>query len=269
MTIRKPAVAGYFYPSNPKELIYEIEEYMPLKGNLNALGAICPHAGYIYSGHVAGAVYSKIKPKNIYILIGPNHTGYGADISVMTEGLWEIPIGKLDIKQDLANAIIEKVALAKKDLQAHIYEHSLEVQLPFIYKLNPDAKIVPIILKMIDLKSCMELAKGISSALKELNLTEQSIIISSTDMSHYLSDDLARKVDSLATEKIKNFDPEGLYNTVLSHKISMCGFLPTVTMLYATKMLGAKEVQIVKYATSAEVSRDYDKVVGYLGAIVL
>lgn len=269
MTIRKSAVAGYFYSSNPRELILEIQEYMPLKGNLNALGAICPHAGYIYSGHVAGAVYSKIKPKNVYILIGPNHTGYGADISVMTEGQWEIPIGKLNIIQNLANLIIEQVNIAKKDSQAHLYEHSLEVQLPFIYQLNPEAKIVPIILKMIDLKSCIELANGISSALKELNLTEQSIIISSTDMSHYLPDDLARKVDSLAAEKIKNFDPEGLYNTVLSHKISMCGFLSTVTMLYATKMLGAKEVQIVKYATSAEVSRDYDKVVGYLGAIIL
>lgn len=269
MMLRKPAVAGYFYPSNPKELLAEIQDYMPLSGNINALGAICPHAGYVYSGHVAGAVYSKIKPKNIYILLGPNHTGYGSDVSVMNEGQWEIPLGKFEIHQDLANRIIDKVSIAQKDIQAHLYEHCLEVQLPFIYKLNPKAKIIPIILKMVDMQNCIELAKGVSSALKELNLLDESIIISSTDMSHYLPDELARKVDSLAAEKIKNFDPEGLYNTVLSHKISMCGFLPTVTMLFATKMLGAKEVQIIKYATSAEVSRDYDKVVGYLGAIVL
>lgn len=269
MILRKPAVAGYFYSSNPRELLTEIEDYMPLVGNINALGAICPHAGYVYSGHVAGAVYSKIKPKNVYIIIGPNHTGYGPTISIMNEGQWEIPTGKLEIHQELANRIIDKVSDAKIDTLAHLYEHCIEVQLPFIHKLNTKAKIVPIILKIVDMQNCLELAKGISSALKELNLIDDSIIISSTDMSHYLPDDLARKVDSLATEKIKNFDPEGLYSTVLSHKISMCGFIPTVTMLFATKILGAKEVQIIKYTTSAEVSRDYDKVVGYLGAIIL
>lgn len=269
MIVRKPAVAGYFYPSDSKELLLEIEEYMPTKGTLNAYGAICPHAGYVYSGHVAGAVYSKLKPKKYYVLLGPNHTGYGADVSVMTEGYWEIPFGKLGVYSELALKITEKSQIAKKDTQAHLYEHSLEVQLPFIYKLNPSAKIVPITLKMIDIKACRELAESLSSAIKELEIVNDTLIVSSTDMSHYLPDDLARKVDSLAAEKIKNFDPEGLYNTVISHKISMCGFLPTVTMLFATKMLGAKEVLIVKYATSAEISRDYDRVVGYLGAIVL
>lgn len=269
MKVRKPAVAGYFYPSNPKELMSEIEEYMPSKETLNAIGAICPHAGYVYSGHVAGAVYSAIKPKEVYILLGPNHTGYGTDVSVMSEGEWEIPLGKIKIHNELSKKITEKVSFVKEDAQAHIYEHSLEVQLPFIYKLNPDAKIVPITLKISSIDKCKELAEGLSFALKELKIEDKSIIISSTDMSHYLPDDLTRKVDSLAAEKIKNFDPEGLYNTVLSYKISMCGFIPTVTMLYATKMLGAKEVKIIKYATSAEISRDYDRVVGYLGAVVL
>ncbi|MDI1471277.1 MAG: AmmeMemoRadiSam system protein B [Thermodesulfovibrio sp.] len=269
MYTRKPAVAGYFYPANPTELLYELEEYMSTSGNLNAYGAICPHAGYVYSGHVAGAVYTKIKPKEIYILLGPNHTGYGSDISIMTEGEWEIPLGKIKIHTELAKKIVENNDYAKEDIQAHIYEHSIEVQLPFIYKTNPDAKIIPIAIKMVNLKSCISLAKTIFESIQDLKLNEKVILISSTDMSHYLPDDLARKVDALAIEKIKNFDPEGLYNTVLENKISMCGFLPTVTMLYATKLLGAKEVQIVKYATSAEVSRDYDRVVGYLGALVL
>jgi len=266
---RKPAVAGYFYPASPRELINELQEYMPVRGNLNAYGAICPHAGYVYSGHVAGAVYAKIKPKEIYILLGPNHTGYGSDISIMTEGEWEIPLGTIKIHTELAKKIIENTDYAQEDIQAHIYEHSIEVQLPFIYQINPDAKIIPIAIKMINLKHCIALAKTISELIQNLKLNEKVIIIASTDMSHYLPDDLARKVDALAIDKIKNFDPEGLYNTVLENKISMCGFLPTVTMLYATKLLGAKEVQIVKYATSAEVSRDYDKVVGYLGALVL
>ncbi len=269
MYTRKPVVAGYFYPVNQRELLYELEEYMPKSGNLNAYGAICPHAGYVYSGHVAGAVYTKIKPKDIYILLGPNHTGYGSDIAIMTEGEWEIPLGKIKIHTELAKKIIENSEYAKEDIQAHIYEHSLEVQLPFIYKTNSDAKIIPIAIKMVSLKSCISLAKTISESIQALKLNEKVILISSTDMSHYLPDDLAREVDALAIEKIKNFDPEGLYNTVLKNKISMCGFLSTVIMLYATKLLGAKEVQIVKYATSAEVSRDYDRVVGYLGALVL
>jgi len=269
MLKRKPAVAGYFYPSNSKELLLELEEYIQEGVKINARGAICPHAGYVYSGHVAGAVYSKIKSKELFILIGPNHTGYGADVSLMTDGEWEIPLGSIKINKELAQKIIEKTPLAIADIQAHIYEHSLEVQLPFIYKLNPHAQIVPLTLKMLLLKDCFSLAEAIAKAVLELKLEEKVLVIASTDMSHYLPDDLARRVDSLAIEKIKAFDPEGLYNTVLNQRISMCGFIPTTVMLQTTKLLGAKEVQIIKYATSAEVSRDYDKVVGYLGAIII
>jgi AmmeMemoRadiSam system protein B len=269
MLKRKPAVAGYFYPSNPKELLQELEEYMPSQTKKKVYGAICPHAGYVYSGNVAGAVYSKIKPVEVFILIGPNHTGYGSEVSVMTEGEWEIPLGTMKIHQELAKAITEKVAFASDDIKAHLYEHSLEVQLPFIYKLNSNAKIVPITLKTLSLADCMKLGQGIADAVKELNLSDNVVIISSTDMSHYLPDDIARKTDAFAIEKIKSFDPEGLYNTVLEHGISMCGFIPTVTMLYATNLLGARQVQVIKYTTSAEMSRDYNKVVGYLGAIVI
>uniref|UniRef100_A0A7C4EKD9 MEMO1 family protein ENV75_03480 n=1 Tax=Thermodesulfovibrio aggregans TaxID=86166 RepID=A0A7C4EKD9_9BACT len=269
MLKRRPAVAGYFYPSDARELSEEVEEYMPHENKVDAIGAISPHAGYVYSGHVAGAVYSRLKPKDVFVMLGPNHTGYGSDVSVMTEGQWDIPLGSMSINEKLAKKIVGKTSLASDDIQAHIYEHSLEVQLPFIYKVNPQAQIVPITLKMLSLKDCEDLAEAIAEALKELELREHVIIIASTDMSHYLPDDMARKVDSLAIEMIKNFDPEGLYNTVLQQRISMCGFVPTVTMLYATKLLGAKDVRVIKYATSAEISRDYDKVVGYLGAIII
>lgn len=269
MIKREPSVAGYFYPARQKDLLSEVEEYMPKKGNINALGAICPHAGYVYSGSVAGLVYSLIKPKDIYILLGPNHSGYGADVSIMKEGEWEIPLGTLSIHNELAERILLKTDLVKADSSAHIHEHSLEVQLPFIYKANLNAKIVPIVFKMVDIDYCLKIAEAIADSVKELEIIERTIVISSTDMSHYLPDDLARRIDALAIEKIKNFDPEGLYQTVLEYKISMCGFLPTVTMLYTTKILGATEVKIVKYTTSAEVNRDYDRVVGYLGAIIL
>ncbi len=266
--IRKPAVAGYFYPSNQRELLEELKEYIPEKQKIDAIGAICPHAGYVYSGHVAGAVYARLKPKEIFILFGPNHTGYGREVSLMTEGEWEIPFGSLSVHTKLAEKIIEKTSLAADDIKAHLYEHSLEVQLPFIYNLNPDAKIVPITLKLLSLENCIELARAVAESLKELELLDKVIIISSTDMSHFLPDDLTRRKDALAIDRIKNFDPEGLYRTVLEHNISMCGVIPTVTMLYATKFLGATKVEIIKYATSAEVSRDYDRVVGYLGAVV-
>lgn len=268
MIKRRAKVAGYFYSSKSKELLQELEDYMPEVPKIDAFGAICPHAGYVYSGSVAGAVYSKLKPKEIFILIGPNHTDYGTEVALMTEGEWEIPLGNIKIHEELAKKIIEKNSFAKDDIHAHIHEHSLEVQLPFIYKLNPEAQIVPITLKMLSLKDCLSLAQGIVLAVNELNFRDKVVVVASTDMSHYLPDELARKVDSLAVEKIRHFDPEGLYNTVLEHGISMCGFVPTVTMLYTTKLLGAKEIQVIKYTTSAEVSRDYDKVVGYLGAIV-
>ncbi|MCS7164215.1 MAG: AmmeMemoRadiSam system protein B [Thermodesulfovibrio sp.] len=269
MNKRRAVVAGYFYPSNPKELLQELEEYMPPNTKIEAIGAVCPHAGYVYSGSVAGSVYSKLKSKEIFIIIGPNHTGYGPNVSVMAEGEWEIPLGSMKINSEVARKIIEKSPYAEDDIKAHLHEHSLEVQLPFIYKLNPKAEIVPITLKMLSVRDCLSLAQSIATSVEELNIKDKIILIASTDLSHYLPDDMARKVDSLVVEKIKNFDPEGLYNTVIKHNISMCGFIPTTVMLYTTKLLGAKEVQIIKYATSAEVSRDYDKVVGYLGAIVI
>lgn len=268
MIKRRAKVAGYFYSSKSKELLQELEDYMPEVPKINAFGAICPHAGYVYSGSVAGAVYSKLKPKEIFILIGPNHTDYGTEVALMTEGEWEIPLGNIKIHEELAKKIIEKNSFAKDDIHAHLHEHSLEVQLPFIYKLNPEAQIVPITLKMLSLTECLSLAQGIVLAIDELNFRDKVIVIASTDMSHYLPDDTARRVDAIAIDKIKKFDPEGLYSSVIEYKISMCGFIPTVVTLYATKILGAKKVEIVKYATSAEVSRDYDKVVGYLGAII-
>ncbi len=269
MFVRKPAVAGYFYPSSPKEILSEIKEFMPTLKGKEAYGAICPHAGYVYSGSVAGAVYAQLKPKEVFILLGPNHTGYGKDVSIMPEGEWEIPLGKLSIHQELAEKILKHCPFASSDIKAHLHEHSLEVQLPFIYYLNPNAKIVPITLKALSLDDSLSLAQSIGESLKESALSEKAIIISSTDMSHYLPDDLAKKVDALAIEKIKNFDPSGLYETVFTHQISMCGVIPTVVMLFATKILGATHVEIVKYTTSAEVNRDYERVVGYLGAIAL
>ncbi|MEN2985819.1 MAG: AmmeMemoRadiSam system protein B [Thermodesulfovibrionaceae bacterium] len=269
MLVRKAVVAGYFYPSNSKRLLSELNEYMTDEEKFDAKGAICPHAGYIYSGATAGAVYSRLIPKDLYVLLGPNHTGYGADISVMSEGEWEIPLGRFRVDETVAKKIIEKLSGVRSDIKAHLYEHSLEVQLPFIYKLNPNAKIVPVVLKTISINDCSMFAQVLAETLLELNLQQKVTVIASTDMSHYLPDDLARKVDTLAIEKIQKFDPQGLYATVVENNISMCGFIPTVTMLFATRILGAKEVKIIKYTTSAEVSRDYDKVVGYLGALVI
>ncbi|KJR42037.1 Memo-like domain protein [Candidatus Magnetoovum chiemensis] len=266
---RMPAVAGRFYKGSKALLTKEIEslttEKEPQKKE-NALGIICPHAGLVYSGAVAGAVYSKIEFPETIILLGPNHTGMGDAISIMTEGQWEIPTQTFNIDTPLAQTIVNSSPLFKDGTIAHLYEHSIEVQLPFIARFSSNVKIVPITIIHASLKECKEAGSALSSAIKQS--AKKIVIAASTDMSHYLSDKQARIKDKMAIDKILTLDPEGLYNIVISEKISMCGYIPTAIMLYAVKALGAKETIEVKYTTSAEVSGDYNHVVGYFGAII-
>jgi AmmeMemoRadiSam system protein B len=230
------------------------------------IGLISPHAGLMYSGHVAGAVYSSIQFPKTFILIGPNHTGLGANVSIMTSGQWEIPTGTFSIDENLSRKILQKVSYVSEDVQAHIFEHSLEVQLPFIAYFSETVKIVPIIVMQASLEECRKIGEGIADAVKEVDY--DVVIAASSDMSHYEPDDIARRLDSLAIKEALNLNPEGLYNIVHKERISMCGFLPATIMLYAAKALGAKEARLVKYATSGDVSGDYEQVVGYAGVIV-
>lgn len=264
---RAAAVAGQFYYGSPSRLINQVESCIDKRAKReNAKGIVVPHAGLIYSGHVAGAVYSSINFPKTFILIGPNHTGIGTNISIMDSGEWEIPTGILHVDKELAHKVFVNVPLVKKDLQAHLFEHSLEVQLPFILYFSQDVKIVPILILSASLDECRMLGEGIARAVKNFNY--DIIIAASSDMSHYVPDSVARQKDKKAIDMILSLNPEGLYETVVKERISMCGYLPVVTMIYAVKYLGAESARLVKYATSGEVSGDYDYVVGYAGIIL-
>jgi len=279
--LRQPAVAGYFYQGTPESLRRQVEGFIvPGSRKVHALGILSPHAGLIYSGSVAGAVYSSLELPDTFVLIGPNHTGMGAPVSVMARGSWETPLGKVDIDASLASDIISKSPLFREDSLAHIREHSLEVQLPFIQYLKKDFKIVPIQMLDTRLETCLELGRAVGEAIGERSKKSEvrsqktdkygieTLIVASSDMSHYEPAKVAKEKDLKAIHHILNLDPEGLYREIKDSNITMCGFAPAVVMLVATKLLGAAKAELVMYANSGDVSGDYDKVVGYAGIIV-
>jgi AmmeMemoRadiSam system protein B len=264
---RKPAVAGQFYPSSPSRLSDQVREYINKDAvKEKAIGVVSPHAGLMYSGAAAGAVFSKITFPRTFVLIGPNHTGFGSSVSIMLSGQWEIPTGELAINEDLAGKIAERSDVIEADTMAHSMEHSLEVQLPFILYYSNDVKIVPIVMMSDSLETCRLTGEAIADAIKELK--DSVTIVASSDMSHYVTDATARNKDKKAIDRVLALDPEGLYNTVRDEGISMCGFMPVTSMLFAALKLGAKKAELVKYMTSGEVSGDYDYVVGYAGMII-
>ena len=264
---RSPAVAGQFYQGTASKLTQQVKQYINSNAvKEHAIGILSPHAGLIYSGSVAGEVYSAIEFPKTFVLIGPNHTGIGAKVSMMASGEWEIPTGIFSIDEKLSRRIAANTPIISEDAQAHTFEHSLEVQLPFIAYFSTEPKIVPITVMSASLEECRLLGEGIAKSIKEVNYSV--VIVASSDMSHYVPEDVARQKDKKAIEMIKSINPEGLYTVVSRERISMCGYLPATVMLFAAKALGAIEARLVKYSTSGEVSGDYDQVVGYAGMIV-
>jgi MEMO1 family protein len=264
---RTPAVAGQFYYGTAVKLKQQVEQCIVKHAKKERVfGVVSPHAGLIYSGTVAGAVYSAIEFPETFVLLGPNHTGLGAPISLMDAGEWEIPTGTLPIDEKLAHRIAVNVSLVKRDTGAHMFEHSLEVQLPFITYFSEHVRIVPIIMLAASVEECRMIGEGIARAIQTADYPV--VIVASSDMSHYVPDNVARRKDTLAINRMLALDPEGLYETVRKERISMCGYLPVTTMLFAAKALGAQSARLVKYTTSAEVSGDYDQVVGYAGVVL-
>ncbi|RJQ15120.1 MAG: AmmeMemoRadiSam system protein B [Nitrospiraceae bacterium] len=264
---RKPAVAGQFYPSSPSILSRQVKGCIDENVKKEkAIGIVSPHAGLMYSGPVAGSVFSRIEFPHTFILIGPNHTGIGSPVSIMSSGEWQSPCGELKINEDLSWKIMDRCDIVREDPSAHAMEHSLEMQLPFILYFSHDVKIVPITVMADSPDICRLLGEVLADAIKDNGDTVT--IVASSDMSHYVSDSTARAKDRKAIEKILALDPEGLYDTVNKNGITMCGIIPVTMMLFAAKKLGAEESVLVKYMTSAEVSGDYDHVVGYAGMII-
>jgi len=265
--LRTPAVAGQFYPDNAQALKNQIESFIDKKTvKKEVIGCILPHAGYIYSGFVAAAVVSKIILKENFILLGPNHTGIGKAFSIMTEGNWLTPLGEVQINSKLAKSVLKNSKYLKEDSSAHRYEHSLEVELPFLQYFRKDFKIVPIVISSDDETIYKEIGKEIAKELKELS--KDTVIIASSDMTHYEPVEIARKKDHHAIQAILELDENKLWQTIKKLNISMCGYAPIIVMLSAAKELGAKKGELIKYQTSGETSGDYSAVVGYAGIII-
>ena len=265
--IREPAVAGQFYPERPYELNSMIKKMVDEHvAKEDVIGLIAPHAGYIYSGAVTGAVISRVKFKETFIIIGPNHTGAGKLLSIMTEGVWRTPLGDIEIDSALAKKILESSKYLQEDSLAHEAEHSIEVQLPFLQYFKSNIKIVPIILSYAGGDVYKEIGKEIAAAIKESG--KGVVIIASSDMTRYEPQEYAREQDTQAIDAILALDEDLLLKRVKGLDISMCGYAPAVCLISAAKELGTQGAKLVKYQTSGDTTGDYSSVVGYAGILI-
>ncbi|MFZ0286096.1 MAG: AmmeMemoRadiSam system protein B [Terriglobales bacterium] len=267
LPLRHPAVAGRFYPRDRDTLLDDVEAFLDINGvSKAALGCVAPHAGYIYSGGVAGAVYAAIDVPRRCLVLCPNHTGKGKPLAIMSEGAWETPLGTVPIDTPLADALREQFPALIEDAEAHRSEHAIEVQLPFLQLRNPQLIFVPIALGTGQFDILEQLGNAVADVLPRQ--PEPVLIVASSDMNHYENDRITREKDHKAIEQILAMDAPGLFDIVMKEDISMCGYGPTVVMLTAAKRLGAKAAELVKYATSGDVSGDRETVVGYAGIVV-
>ncbi|MFC1932629.1 MEMO1 family protein [Chloroflexota bacterium] len=265
--IRNPVVAGQFYPESPDQLRSMIEGMVDEKAvKEEVIGLVSPHAGYIYSGPVTGATISRIKFKDTFIIIGPSHTGNGKPLSIMTEGVWKTPLGEVEIDSELGKQILAASGYLEEDRLAHQYEHSIEVQLPFLQYFKSDIKLVPIILASVSGAVYKEIGREIAKAVKELN--REVVIIASSDMTHYEVQESVQIKDTRAIEAMLDLNEDELLRRVKELGISMCGYAPAVTLISAAKELGATGAELVKYRTSGDTTGDYAAVVGYAGVII-
>jgi AmmeMemoRadiSam system protein B len=265
--IRQPAVANQFYDGNPTRLHYELGKLIgPAKEARSAKAIVAPHAGYMYSGAVAGSAYAQVEIPETVIILGPSHTGVGSPAAVMAKGAWSMPMGTVPISEDLAALMIELSDYLEDDAPAHTYEHSLEVQIPFLQYRQPNLSIVPVCLKNLSFSVCKDIGSAIAEAVKQAG--KPVLLVASTDMTHYESQEQAEAKDRLAIDKILALDPRGLLETVRGHNISMCGVIPTTVTLVACLALGASSVKLIRYATSGDVTGDYVQVVGYASFII-
>jgi MEMO1 family protein len=274
--LRPPAVAGRFYPADPEVLRANVVFFLSSqRERVHAFGCVVPHAGYIYSGEVAGAVFSSIEIPERCIVLCPNHTGRGHPLAVMTEGEWKTPLGNLEIDSQLAKRLLEQFPALAEDSDAHRAEHAIEVELPFLQVERPSVKFVPIAIGTSQLMLLEHLGNSLAQVIQEAaggsgwqEGPASILMIASSDMNHYEDDTTTRIKDRRAIAKILDLDATGLYETVINESISMCGFGPAVAMLTAARKLGANKAELVQYATSADASGDREMVVGYAGIVV-
>ncbi|HEY3360555.1 MAG TPA: MEMO1 family protein [Methanosarcina sp.] len=264
--MRQPAVAGQFYPLRSENLEEELKkcfEGLEIRER-NILGAVCPHAGYVYSGKIAAHVYAVLPKADTYVLFGPNHTGYGSPVSVSME-TWKTPLGTLEVDRELAEGLLGSIIDA--DELGHRYEHSIEVQLPFLqYRFDQDFKILPICLGMQDEETAIEVGNLIANLVLESG--KKVTFIASSDFTHYQPANLAREIDNEIIESILDLDISGIYERLYRRNASVCGYGPISAMLIASQKLGANRAELLNYSNSGDVSGDMNAVVGYAAIIV-
>src|SRR5467141_600733 len=266
--LRLPAVAGRFYPSDPAELTALVHKYAKADAPAapaRARACLVPHAGYVYSGHVTGAVFARITLPKRFLILGVHHYPRGEPAAILSSGAWRTPLGDAPIDEALAAALLKACPLLREDSVAHSAEHSLEVQLPFLQVLAPDFTFVPVALGAVRFEELVTIGEALARILETTK--EDVLLLTTSDLNHYEDDATTRVKDHKAIEQLLARDARVLYDACRDEHISMCGLGPAVAMLTALKALGAKNSELVKYATSADVSGDRDAVVGYAGMI--
>ena len=264
--IREPAVAGSFYGARPGALAAEVDRFLgagaPVE-KVSALGVVVPHAGYVYSGAVAGAVFGRVDVPRRVIVLGPNHTGLGDAVALWPGGAWRTPLGEVPVDAELT-AALARIPGVSPDVLAHRREHALEVQVPFLQRARRDVSLAALCLSHLPFEDCEALGLEVARAASAAG----ALVVASSDMSHYLPAERARELDGRALERLLALDAPGLYEVVHRERITMCGIIPATVMLVAARALGAAGAELVRYAHSGEVTGDDRSVVGYAGVIV-
>jgi MEMO1 family protein len=261
---REPAVAGRFYAGEPGALLRDVDRFLAADGEKAAAkGVVVPHAGYVYSGAIAGAVYARVDVPARVVLLGPNHTGLGRPAALWPGGAWRLPAGDVPVDGPLTEAL-SAAPLVERDRDAHLHEHALEVQVPFLSRARPGVSIAALCLSHLRFADCEAIGHAVARAAADAG----ALVVASSDMSHYISAAAARQKDHLAIERILALDPKGLYDVVHRESISMCGIIPATVMLVAAKDLGATRAELVRYGNSGDVNGETRQVVGYAGIIV-
>jgi MEMO1 family protein len=266
--VRLPAVAGRFYPSDAAELSAQIREYISPEDTLtsrNVKACLVPHAGLMFSGHVAGAVFSSIQIPKKVVVLGVRHRPPGSPAAIVSNGAWRTPLGDAEIDHELAEKLRMACPALTEDAVAHSKEHSLEVEIPFLQVLNPDFRFVPIALGTAHYETLVTVGQAIGGALAAEK--DEVLLVTSSDLNHYEDDATTRAKDHKAIEQLLGMDARHLYDVCRKEEISMCGLGPAVAMLTALQVLKASNAELIRYATSADRSGDPSAVVGYAGMV--
>jgi len=265
-TVREPAVAGTFYPRRREAMDAELTRLLPPGPATEARAIVTPHAGWRYSGAVAGETYGAVAVPRLAVLLGPNHRGVGAPAALWGPGAWAYPGGRVPIARELGAALLAASDELRDDPYPHRREHSLEVQLPFLHRRQPALAIVPVLLGRTDPGFCRAIGQAIAQVVA--GWPEPVLLVDSTDLNHYESHAETERKDRLAIDAIRALDPDALWRAVQNHDISMCGLAPTLALLHAAPALGIQEARLVRHGTSGEASGHYDAVVGYAGLVL-